>query len=357
MAIQSSGAISLSDLQTEFGGSNPISLSEYYQNASPDLVTANNTNVPNTGNPIDLSDFYGAVKTFSYTFSSNAQEVDLNATLTTAGWNGSDPVSVTINSGIYIWSDDVTTAALSISSSLHNLLTITNNGYIIGRGGDAGTGSNSYDGQNGGPAISNLADGVTLTNASGAYIAGGGGGGSGVYGGGGAGGGAGGGLNGGTGGAVGASGSNGSYSGTNATSAYGRGGGSGGGAGGSAYNNDGPPNQSVVGDGGGGGRILPGTGGSGGSSSASDWNWTGGSGGSSGSTGGNGTVYFTNNGDSASPSGGGGGWGAAGGQGYGQFSAPSSPYTIGTPGSGGAAISGTAIATYTNNGTVYGSVA
>jgi hypothetical protein len=39
--------------------------------------------------------------------------------------------------------------------------------------------------------------------------------------------------------------------------------------------------------------------------------------------------------------GGGGGWGAAGGGGA----------------AGGAAISGTAIATYTNNGTVYGSVA
>ena len=30
MALQTSGAISLSNLQTEFGGSNPISISEYY---------------------------------------------------------------------------------------------------------------------------------------------------------------------------------------------------------------------------------------------------------------------------------------------------------------------------------------
>ena len=68
MTIQSSGAISLSDLQDEFGGSNPISLSEYYQNASPDLVTSNNTGVPNTGSAIDLSDFYGTVlaKTVTY---------------------------------------------------------------------------------------------------------------------------------------------------------------------------------------------------------------------------------------------------------------------------------------------------
>ena len=34
MALQSSGAISLGDIQTEYGGSNPISISEYYKNGS-----------------------------------------------------------------------------------------------------------------------------------------------------------------------------------------------------------------------------------------------------------------------------------------------------------------------------------
>jgi len=61
MALQSSGAISLANIQTEFGGSSPISLSEYYQNADPDLVTPNNTGIPNTGSAISISDFYGAV--------------------------------------------------------------------------------------------------------------------------------------------------------------------------------------------------------------------------------------------------------------------------------------------------------
>ena len=32
MALQTSGAISFADLQTEFGGTNPISLSEYIRN-------------------------------------------------------------------------------------------------------------------------------------------------------------------------------------------------------------------------------------------------------------------------------------------------------------------------------------
>lgn len=49
MALQSSGAISLANIQTEFGGSNPISLSEYYGVAS---------GVPSSG-AISLSNFYG----------------------------------------------------------------------------------------------------------------------------------------------------------------------------------------------------------------------------------------------------------------------------------------------------------
>ena len=61
-------AISLGNIQTEFGGSNPIAISEYYNNASPDLIpsgTANATGVviPNSGNPIRFSNFSGALKT------------------------------------------------------------------------------------------------------------------------------------------------------------------------------------------------------------------------------------------------------------------------------------------------------
>lgn len=41
MALQSSGAISLANLQGEYGGSNPISLSEYYRNGPyvPNSIT------------------------------------------------------------------------------------------------------------------------------------------------------------------------------------------------------------------------------------------------------------------------------------------------------------------------------
>ena len=56
MALQGSGPISLNDIQTEFGGSNPIGLSEYYRGGS--YTTGNNTGVP-TGGTLSLSSFYG----------------------------------------------------------------------------------------------------------------------------------------------------------------------------------------------------------------------------------------------------------------------------------------------------------
>ena len=49
MTLQSSGAISLADIQTEFGGSNPIGINEYYGVAA---------GVPASGT-ISLNNFYG----------------------------------------------------------------------------------------------------------------------------------------------------------------------------------------------------------------------------------------------------------------------------------------------------------
>lgn len=49
MVLQSSGAISLSNIQNEFGGSNPIAISEYYGAAS---------GIPSSGT-ISFNDFYG----------------------------------------------------------------------------------------------------------------------------------------------------------------------------------------------------------------------------------------------------------------------------------------------------------
>ena len=65
MALQSSGAIALSDIQTEFGGVNPISMSEYYRGGA--YTTTNNTNVPTAG-VISVGNFYGAQNSIEMTY-------------------------------------------------------------------------------------------------------------------------------------------------------------------------------------------------------------------------------------------------------------------------------------------------
>ena len=328
MAVKPSGSLSLiTDIVGEFGGSTPHSLKEYYRNGTAG-VTSNNTNVPESPNPLNMLSFYNAVKQFNVTITSSQKELNLYSYVTGLGWNGTDPIAVTVNSGVYLWSDNTSVGGLVISSAFNSKLTLTNYGYIIGRGGDGG-------GYNGGPALVNSASGVTLINQSGAYIAGGGGGGrsSGGGGGGGAGGGNGSSgwaprtTSGGAGGAIGLSGGN---AGDNGFIVGSAGGGAGGGGGGFSATGSGLHDAE---GGGGGGRILPGVGGSGTIGTGSNTeNSTGGNGGSGGDTG----AYGQGN-----AGGGGGGWGADASGG----------------GAGGAAISGTAIASLTNNGTIYGAVA
>jgi hypothetical protein len=56
--IPSTGAIRFSDIQAEFGGSNPIALSEYFANA-PSAYANGVAGIPSTGNNIRLSQFAG----------------------------------------------------------------------------------------------------------------------------------------------------------------------------------------------------------------------------------------------------------------------------------------------------------
>jgi hypothetical protein len=60
MTLPASGVISLNDIQTEFGGVNPIGINEYYNSGS--YVGAWNTDVPTSG-VISVSNFYGSTAT------------------------------------------------------------------------------------------------------------------------------------------------------------------------------------------------------------------------------------------------------------------------------------------------------
>ena len=75
MPLQNTGAISASQIQAEFGGTNPVSMSEYYRGGAnvPDDVFCHNNTIPANGG-ISFANFYDTTKGdtyFAYTASTN----------------------------------------------------------------------------------------------------------------------------------------------------------------------------------------------------------------------------------------------------------------------------------------------
>ena len=283
MPLPSSGAISFNNINVELGltATAQISLND----------SAVRTLFGVSSGAIAMNVGYGKSNAFSATISSNQTNLNLRTWALANGWDGSTAATITIGSGVWIYSTSTGTPALT-TGSFPGGLTIINNGFIAGMGGAAGDMSLPATGFAGGNAIS-LGSNVTInnTNAS-AYIGGGGGGGGSWQGGGGAGGGnAGQQSGGGVGGGVGSAGGN---------ATGGANGGKGGGAGGGGGGYSGSGKSTYMYPGGGGGRIFPGSGGAGGTPG-------GGAGGSANAGGGNRTVT------TGPCGGGGGGWGAAGG--------------------------------------------
>ena len=105
MALPGSGEITLAMIQTEFGGSNPAELNEYYRGGTyvPN-ISANNA-VPTSGT-ITLADFYGATAadlipdTVNWADISGATEGD-NANQTISGISPSITIGTTITGGAF----------------------------------------------------------------------------------------------------------------------------------------------------------------------------------------------------------------------------------------------------------------
>jgi hypothetical protein len=172
VALPVSGSLSLSQLQSEFGGTAPTSLSEYYRGGS--FVTTNNSGVPASGE-LRMGHFYGGVRQFAFTIASNyTTPQNLRALAVAAGWNQSDYLFVTNNA---VFSSDTTTSpALTIAGSFPNGVALVNNGYIVGMGGTGGVPIAA--GNPGGAALS-VSSPISITN-NGTIAGGGGGGGAGV---------------------------------------------------------------------------------------------------------------------------------------------------------------------------------
>lgn len=134
MALQTSGPISLANIQAEFGGSNPISLSEYYGAAS---------GVPTSGT-ISLSNFYGKSNVFQLTLSGTST-TNVYSTAISAGWDGSKAIVVTVPSSLTIVGSTSAVAAVDFTGgAFPNGATLINNGKIYGRGGNGGRGANGH---------------------------------------------------------------------------------------------------------------------------------------------------------------------------------------------------------------------
>ncbi len=74
MTLQASGAISLEDIQTEFGGANPISIEEYYRGGVNVPIIPETVGIPASGT-ISMSDFYGTSATAAFTVSISTQTI------------------------------------------------------------------------------------------------------------------------------------------------------------------------------------------------------------------------------------------------------------------------------------------
>lgn len=171
MALQGSGQIKLSEIATEYGGSEPHQMSEYHDKG----------NAPASGEIQLAADFYGTSNNWTHTITSNQQQMNLASYASGQGWDGSSAAVITVNSGVHITTGSPGTAALS-TGSFPGGLTILNSGNIHGDGGNGGNAANGYgpggSGSSAGHAIAvTNSTSLTVTNNSGGVIAGGGGGG------------------------------------------------------------------------------------------------------------------------------------------------------------------------------------
>lgn len=143
MAIASSGAVSASDIRSEYGLTGAVSFSSLYRGGTHVRAkAANNTgtnlaaSVPTSG-AIAFDNFRGTAKGFRYTYASGATDQDASALF------GSDyavnyPKEIVINSGVELGATSTTEEALEIDSGGAGSITVTNNGTLSGAGGSVG---------------------------------------------------------------------------------------------------------------------------------------------------------------------------------------------------------------------------
>lgn len=179
MALPPSGPLSLSQIQGEFGGSNPISLSEYYRGGA--FVTGNNTSVPTSGT-ISISNFYGTVRRISIVLNITSWTQNFNVFDNRGGSYvaGISDITVVVHGGVRVGATSTGVYAMYVTNQFSggDTVTIVNYGVIQGAGGQgADSFVGAYDGGPGAPAGNALYVNRPTTIFNYNVIAGGGGGG------------------------------------------------------------------------------------------------------------------------------------------------------------------------------------
>jgi hypothetical protein len=180
MGLNSSGPISLAgttagvSIEIENGGNGTTQIS------LNDTAVRSLAGVP-SGAITMPTDFYGKSNAFSLNITSDQVNASLRSLAISAGWNQTTNLVATISSGVYVYSNSTGTPGLTVSGSFPGGVSLINNGYITGMGGDGSaganaTGGNASNGASGGLALS-VSSAISITNNN--IIAGGGGGGGG----------------------------------------------------------------------------------------------------------------------------------------------------------------------------------
>ena len=190
MPLQGSGSISLSQIGTEFGDSQPHSLSEFYAGGSAGVTSGGAPNVPSSGE-ISFDDFYGAANQITETASNNQTNINLS-TVFGSNWTSAVPKVYVVPSGVTVGATSGN-AAIIAPTNMSGTLVINISGSVLAHGGSGGSGgyapggcrrnlldvNNGAPGGTGGDAINIQSANITINNNSGGQISGGGGGGGG----------------------------------------------------------------------------------------------------------------------------------------------------------------------------------
>ena len=183
MAIPSAGSsLALSAIQTEYGGSNPIGMSEYYAGGDnvPSGTAGDAGNIPSSGS-IAFSQFYGSQNRIpiALTISSTTQSYNIFANRGGSYSAGISDVTLTVQA--IVGSTGASAIDTGNQWTSGDTVKIINNSQIVGRGGAGGAGGGQNAAGSAGAAAQNainLGIATTIQN-NGGFIRGGGGGGGG----------------------------------------------------------------------------------------------------------------------------------------------------------------------------------